>query len=93
LPWGGAAGGCPRTRGKWVLLRTGGRGWCWDALLLAPPAGMVWEILRSSENPRYNGGGTAQLEGEAGWQIPGHAAVALWPMAREEHEEQSLPSC
>jgi maltooligosyltrehalose trehalohydrolase len=30
----------------------------------------------------------APPEGKDGWHIPGHAAVALWPMAREEHEEQ-----
>jgi maltooligosyltrehalose trehalohydrolase len=60
--------------------------------LLAPPEGMIWKILWSSEDPRYDGGGTAPLEGEAGWQIPGHAAVVLRPMAGAEHEEPSPPS-
>jgi maltooligosyltrehalose trehalohydrolase len=55
--------------------------------LLAPPEGMVWEPLWSSEDPRYDGGGTAPLEGEDGWQLPGHAAVVLRPAPREEHEE------
>jgi maltooligosyltrehalose trehalohydrolase len=50
--------------------------------LLAPPEGMLWEILWSSEDPRYDGGGTAPLEGEDGWQIPGHAAVVLRPVTR-----------
>jgi maltooligosyltrehalose trehalohydrolase len=59
--------------------------------LLAPPEGMVWKILWSSEDPRYDGGGTAPLEGEDGWQIPGHAAVVLQPMACAEHREPSLP--
>jgi maltooligosyltrehalose trehalohydrolase len=59
--------------------------------LLAPPEGMAWEMLWSSEDPRYDGGGTAPLEGEDGWQIPGHAAVVLRPVARAEHEEPSLP--
>jgi maltooligosyltrehalose trehalohydrolase len=54
--------------------------------LLAPPQGMVWETLWSSEDPHYDGGGTAPLEGEDGWHIPGHAAVVLRPMAREAHE-------
>jgi maltooligosyltrehalose trehalohydrolase len=60
--------------------------------LLAPPEGMVWKILWSSEDPHYDGGGTAPLEGEEGWQIPGHAAVVLRPMARAQHEEPSRPS-
>jgi maltooligosyltrehalose trehalohydrolase len=60
--------------------------------LLAPPEGMVWKILWSSEDPRYDGGGTAPLEGEDGWQLPGHAAVVLRPMARAQHEEPSRPS-
>jgi hypothetical protein len=29
-----------------------------------------------------------RLEGEDGWQIPGHAAVMLRPIARAEHEAQ-----
>jgi maltooligosyltrehalose trehalohydrolase len=59
--------------------------------LLAPPEGMVWQMLWSSEDPRYDGDGTAPLEGEGGWQIPGHAAVVLRPMPRAEHEEPPLP--
>lgn len=47
--------------------------------LLAPPAGCRWETLWSSEHPRYGGGGTVALESESGWQLPGHAAVALRP--------------
>jgi len=48
--------------------------------LLAPPEGMVWEVLWSSEDPRYGGMGTAPLESEEGWRLPGHAAVALAPV-------------
>jgi maltooligosyltrehalose trehalohydrolase len=47
--------------------------------LLAPPADRGWAIAWSSEDPRYGGGGTAALETEAGWRIPGHAAVLLAP--------------
>ncbi len=47
--------------------------------LLAPLAGKAWEILWSSEDPRYGGIGTPPLETRKGWQIPGHAAVALYP--------------
>ena len=56
--------------------------------LLAPPKGMAWGMRWSSEDPRYDGGGTAPLEGEDGWQIPGHAAVVLRPVPREAHEER-----
>lgn len=48
--------------------------------LLAPPCGMQWAVLWSSEDPLYGGGGTPPLEVPgAGWRIPGHAAVALRP--------------
>jgi maltooligosyltrehalose trehalohydrolase len=45
--------------------------------LLAPPDGMAWQILWSSEDPRYGGVGTSRLDSEDNWRIPGHAAVAL----------------
>lgn len=47
--------------------------------LLAPPEGQQWRTLWSSEEPRYGGGGTAPLETANHWQLPGHAAVLLWP--------------
>jgi maltooligosyltrehalose trehalohydrolase len=47
--------------------------------LLAPPEGMVWTILWSSEDPRYKGAGTPPLETKNNWCLPGHAAVALSP--------------
>ena len=49
--------------------------------LLAPPEGMRWETLWSSEEPRYGGTGTPSLETDEGWRIPGHAACALVPVA------------
>jgi maltooligosyltrehalose trehalohydrolase len=45
--------------------------------LLAPLADKAWEILWSSEHPRYGGGGAAPVEAEGTWRVPGHAAVAL----------------
>lgn len=51
--------------------------------LLAPPEGMEWRILWSSEDPRYGGTGTPTLDTEENWKIPGHAAVALCPAPRE----------
>ncbi|HSE98240.1 MAG TPA: DUF3459 domain-containing protein, partial [Blastocatellia bacterium] len=55
--------------------------------LLAPPEKKRWETLWSSEDPRYGGEGTPPLDGEEGWRIPGHAAVALRPAAVEENEQ------
>ena len=51
--------------------------------LLAPLEGMEWQILWSSEDPRYGGTGTPPLDSEDNWRIPGHAAVALRPAPRE----------
>jgi len=47
--------------------------------LLAPPAGQVWEVLWSSEHPRYGGSGTPPVDSEENWRIPGQAAVAMRP--------------
>ena len=54
--------------------------------LLAPPEGMRWKTLWSSEDPRYGGSGTPPLDTEENWRIPGHAAVALFPEPMEENE-------
>jgi len=45
--------------------------------LLAPPAGMAWNILWSSEDPGYGGAGTSPLDQADGWRIPGKATVVL----------------
>jgi maltooligosyltrehalose trehalohydrolase len=47
--------------------------------LLAPPEGKAWEVLWSSEDPRYGGCGTPPLDTKENWRIPGEAAVALQP--------------
>jgi maltooligosyltrehalose trehalohydrolase len=47
--------------------------------LLAPPEGQGWQVLWSSENPRYAGSGTPPLEGAGNWRMPGAAAVLLVP--------------
>jgi maltooligosyltrehalose trehalohydrolase len=51
--------------------------------LLAPPEGMRWRTLWSSEDPRYGGTGTPPLDSADNWRIPGHAAVALRPAPME----------
>ena len=45
--------------------------------LLAPPQGAAWELIWSSENPEYGGGGTPPLETDDNWKIPGHATYVL----------------
>jgi maltooligosyltrehalose trehalohydrolase len=52
--------------------------------LLAPPEGKLWELLWSSEDPLYGGGGTAPLDGPDNWRIPGHAAVAMRPAEQDQ---------
>jgi maltooligosyltrehalose trehalohydrolase len=48
--------------------------------LVAPPVGAMWDILWSSEDPAYGGIGTAPLDTNEGWRIPGQAAVLLAPL-------------
>jgi maltooligosyltrehalose trehalohydrolase len=47
--------------------------------LLAPPQECVWAIAWSSEDSRYGGNGTAPVERDDGWHVPGNAAVVLAP--------------
>jgi maltooligosyltrehalose trehalohydrolase len=46
--------------------------------LLAPPEGCRWDVIWSSEDPRYGGGGTPLVEFD-GWHLLGEAAVVLAP--------------
>jgi maltooligosyltrehalose trehalohydrolase len=45
--------------------------------LLAPPLGLQWSLLWSSEHTRYGGGGTVDPIPQAGWRVPGHSAMLL----------------
>jgi maltooligosyltrehalose trehalohydrolase len=45
--------------------------------LLAPPKDSEWELIWSSEDPRYGGTGTAKIETEDGWFIPGQAVIVM----------------
>jgi maltooligosyltrehalose trehalohydrolase len=47
--------------------------------LLAPPEDMRWEILWSSEHPRYGGLGTPPPDERDNWRIPSQTAIALIP--------------
>ncbi|HEY2738955.1 MAG TPA: DUF3459 domain-containing protein, partial [Thermoanaerobaculia bacterium] len=53
--------------------------------LLAPPDEMRWEVLWSSESPRYGGSGAPPPDDEEkGWLISGRAATVLRPVSRED---------
>jgi maltooligosyltrehalose trehalohydrolase len=45
--------------------------------LLAPPLGLEWETLWSSESARYGGSGTATVVTQENWKLPAEATVAL----------------
>ena len=47
--------------------------------LLAPPAGCRWEVLFSSEHPKYGGGGIYVPDRKGEWNIPGDSAIVLAP--------------
>jgi maltooligosyltrehalose trehalohydrolase len=48
--------------------------------LLAPPEGKLWDLLWSSEDPRYGGTGTPPVDSDCNWSVPGHSAVAMRPV-------------
>lgn len=53
--------------------------------LLAPPPMSRWIVQWSSEDPRYDGGGTPQVDSDDdNWRIPGHAAIVLRPVHDSE---------
>jgi maltooligosyltrehalose trehalohydrolase len=54
--------------------------------LLAPPLGLRWELLWSSEAPTYGGRGTPEVESGQGWVLPGPCAVLLRPTRREDDD-------
>jgi maltooligosyltrehalose trehalohydrolase len=49
--------------------------------LLAPVSGKSWQMLWSSEDPRYGGSGAVPWDREQRWCFPGHATVVLAPRA------------
>jgi maltooligosyltrehalose trehalohydrolase len=55
--------------------------------LLAPPEARSWDVLWSSEDIPYGGCGTAPLDTEENWRLPGEAAVALWPQTLRKVEK------
>jgi maltooligosyltrehalose trehalohydrolase len=49
--------------------------------LLAPPETTVWQVLWSSEDVRYGGGGSPSLERAGVWHLLGESLVVLKPKA------------
>jgi maltooligosyltrehalose trehalohydrolase len=50
---------------------------CPEPLLAPPTRGTHWSLLWSSEDPKYGGLGTAPLDTDDDWQIPGESASVL----------------
>jgi maltooligosyltrehalose trehalohydrolase len=57
--------------------------------LLAPPEGMQWQMIWSSEDVKYGGGGFPAVDGEDNWRIPGESAAVLVPAPRQAAEKES----
>ena len=52
--------------------------------LVAPPEGHRWTTRFSTEHPDYGGEGTPPIVTDAGWRIPGHAAIVLAALPVQE---------
>ena len=56
--------------------------------LLAPPANSEWEVVWSSEAPKYGGQGTPPVNANAVWHFPGECALLLSSReGRERHDD------
>ena len=56
--------------------------------LLAPPLGLEWDILWSSESIRYGGLGVTTVATQDSWTLPAEAAVALRPVPEKAPRRQ-----
>jgi maltooligosyltrehalose trehalohydrolase len=54
--------------------------------LLAPMAGRRWQVVFSSEDPKYGGTGTVAPDTTENWRIAGHSAVVLTAVLTSEVE-------
>lgn len=50
--------------------------------LLAPPPEAEWELLWSSDDPRYGGGGGVRMRKLGTWNISGHCALVMYEKRR-----------
>jgi maltooligosyltrehalose trehalohydrolase len=51
--------------------------------LLAPPEGHHWEVVLSTEDPRYGGAGAPAVEHAGGWSLRGESTTVLAAVATE----------
>lgn len=58
--------------------------------LLAPPAGYDWELMWSSEHPKYGGIGAQHPKPDRVWVLPGHGALLLRPGPPSEKRKSEL---
>jgi len=56
--------------------------------LLAPPLGLEWEVLWSSESARYGGSGTAAVATQDSWTLPAESAIALRLVPEKQPRKQ-----
>ncbi len=61
--------------------------------LLGPPIHSEWRVVWSSDDHRYGGCGTAPLDSDDNWRIPGETAVVLLPepISSTEGKEAGAP--
>jgi len=57
--------------------------------LLAAPPNSEWNVVWSSEHPKYGGNGIAPVITKTGWRLPGYAALALAPQASGGNKTKS----
>jgi maltooligosyltrehalose trehalohydrolase len=57
--------------------------------LLGHAADTEWTILWSSDDPAYGGNGTAPLDSDLNWTMPGHAVIILKPSIKKGWIAQS----
>ncbi len=50
--------------------------------LLAPPLGMEWVLIWTSDSPQYHGPGRVDIVPDKGWLLPAEAAVVFRPRRR-----------
>lgn len=46
--------------------------------LLAPPENGAWQLVWSSEDPKYRGSGQPGLDDAGPWTVPGHSALVMY---------------
>jgi maltooligosyltrehalose trehalohydrolase len=56
--------------------------------LLAPPRDHHWNVLWSSEDPKYGGTGTFPPDSDDNWRIAGHSTLVIAPVEDPEQEEE-----